>query len=59
MTFAVDEHKRRLGCFAAVEAVFVDAIFDVALWVFVIYGYDGVFVRTLNCELGVSHNLIV
>src|SRR6266550_9600588 len=36
----------------------LDEILDAALRAFATYGYDGVAVRTLNRELGVSHNLI-
>jgi AcrR family transcriptional regulator len=36
----------------------VEQILDVAFRAFATYGYDGVAVRTLNRELGVSHNLI-
>src|ERR1700724_4843859 len=38
--------------------VTVEKILDAAVRVFATYGYDGVAVRTLNRELGVSHNLI-
>src|SRR3984893_16572730 len=38
--------------------VTVEQILDAALCAFATYGYDGVAVRTLNRELGVSHNLI-
>src|SRR3984893_14891448 len=36
----------------------IEQILDAALCAFATYGYDGVAVRTLNRELGVSHNLI-
>jgi AcrR family transcriptional regulator len=36
----------------------VEQILDAAFRAFATYGYDGVSVRTLNRELGVSHNLI-
>jgi AcrR family transcriptional regulator len=36
----------------------LEQILDVAFRAFATYGYDGVAVRTLNRELGVSHNLI-
>src|ERR1700716_907373 len=36
----------------------LDEILAAALRAFATHGYDGVFVRTLNRELGVSHNLI-
>jgi AcrR family transcriptional regulator len=36
----------------------VEQILDAAFRAFATYGYDGVAVRTLNRELGVSHNLI-
>jgi AcrR family transcriptional regulator len=38
--------------------VTVEQILDDAFRAFATYGYDGVVVRTLNRELGVSHNLI-
>src|SRR4030088_228327 len=38
--------------------VTVEQILDAAFRAFATYGYDGVVVRTLNRELGVSHNLI-
>jgi AcrR family transcriptional regulator len=38
--------------------VAVEQILDAAFRAFATYGYDGVAVRTLNRELGVSHNLI-
>ena len=36
----------------------VEQILDAAFRAFATYGYDGVSVRTLNRDLGVSHNLI-
>src|ERR1700682_5311966 len=36
----------------------LEQILDAAFRRFATYGYDGVSVRTLNRELGVSHNLI-
>src|SRR6266851_1639654 len=36
----------------------LEQILDAAFRAFATYGYDGVAVRTLNRELGVSHNLI-
>jgi TetR/AcrR family transcriptional regulator len=36
----------------------LEQILDAAFRAFATYGYDGVVVRTLNRELGVSHNLI-
>jgi AcrR family transcriptional regulator len=36
----------------------LDQILDAAFRAFATYGYDGVAVRTLNRDLGVSHNLI-
>jgi TetR/AcrR family transcriptional regulator len=38
--------------------VTLEQILDAAFRAFATYGYDGVVVRTLNRELGVSHNLI-
>jgi AcrR family transcriptional regulator len=38
--------------------VTAEQILDAAFRAFATYGYDGVAVRTLNRELGVSHNLI-
>ena len=38
--------------------VTIEQILDAAFRAFATYGYDGVAVRTLNRELGVSHNLI-
>jgi AcrR family transcriptional regulator len=50
---------RRTGRPKAEDApVTVDQILEAAFRAFATYGYDGVAVRTLNRELGVSHNLI-
>ncbi|MEA2159404.1 MAG: TetR/AcrR family transcriptional regulator [Solirubrobacteraceae bacterium] len=50
---------RRTGRPRAEDApVTVERILDAAFRAFATYGYDGVAVRTLNRELGVSHNLI-
>jgi AcrR family transcriptional regulator len=38
--------------------VTLEQILDAAFRAFATYGYDGVVIRTLNRELGVSHNLI-
>ncbi len=57
----VAEHSRakRTGRPKAQDApVTVEQILDAAFRAFATYGYDGVAVRTLNRELGVSHNLI-
>jgi AcrR family transcriptional regulator len=40
------------------DAVPAETILDAALQAFATHGYDGVSVRTLNRELGVSHSLI-
>jgi AcrR family transcriptional regulator len=50
---------RRTGRPKAQDApVTLEQILDTAFRAFATYGYDGVAVRTLNRELGVSHNLI-
>jgi AcrR family transcriptional regulator len=50
---------RRTGRPRAQDApVTLEEILDAAFRAFATYGYDGVAVRTLNRELGVSHNLI-
>jgi AcrR family transcriptional regulator len=57
----VAEHSaaKRTGRPKAQDApVTVEQILDTAFRAFATYGYDGVAVRTLNRELGVSHNLI-
>jgi TetR/AcrR family transcriptional regulator len=52
-------HSKRTGRPRAQDApVTVEQILDTAFRAFATYGYDGVTVRTLNRELGVSHNLI-
>jgi TetR/AcrR family transcriptional regulator len=50
--------KRRGRPKAQDAPVTVEQILDAAFRAFATYGYDGVTVRTLNRELGVSHNLI-
>src|ERR1700716_4731427 len=51
--------RKRTGRPKAQDApVTVEQILDAAFRAFATYGYDGVAVRTLNRELGVSHNLI-
>jgi TetR/AcrR family transcriptional regulator len=51
--------RKRTGRPRAQDApVTVEQILDAAFRAFATYGYDGVAVRTLNRELGVSHNLI-
>ena len=49
---------RRAGRPTADAAVPGQALLDAALRAFATYGYDGVSVRTLSRELGVSHNLM-
>jgi TetR/AcrR family transcriptional regulator len=50
---------KRVGRPKAADApATVEQILDTAFRAFATYGYDGVAVRTLNRELGVSHNLI-
>jgi TetR/AcrR family transcriptional regulator len=50
---------RRTGRPKAEDApVTLEQILDAAFRAFATYGYEGVAVRTLNRELGVSHNLI-
>lgn len=49
---------RRRGRPKAGNAVDASAILDAALQAFARSGFDGVAVRTLNAELGVSHSLI-
>ena len=51
-------HKRTGRPKAQDAPVTVEQILDAAFRAFATYGYDGVAVRTLNRELGVSHNLI-
>jgi AcrR family transcriptional regulator len=56
---AQTSERRRTGRPKAKDApVKVEQILDAAFRAFATYGYDGVAVRTLNRELGVSHNLI-
>src|SRR5882757_1342824 len=51
--------RKRTGRPRAKDApVKPEQILDLAFRAFATYGYDGVAVRTLNRELGVSHNLI-
>jgi TetR/AcrR family transcriptional regulator len=51
--------EKRAGRPKAQDApVTVERILDAAFRAFATYGYDGAAVRTLNRELGVSHNLI-
>jgi AcrR family transcriptional regulator len=52
------EHKRRGRPRAQDAPATLEQILDAAFRAFATYGYDGVSVRTLNRELGVSHNLI-
>jgi TetR/AcrR family transcriptional regulator len=56
---ATSSEGKRAGRPKAQDApVTVEQILDAAFRAFATYGYDGVAVRTLNRELGVSHNLI-
>jgi TetR/AcrR family transcriptional regulator len=56
---AKTSERKRTGRPRAQDApVTVEQILDAAFRAFATYGYDGVAVRTLNRELGVSHNLI-
>jgi TetR/AcrR family transcriptional regulator len=56
---AQTSESKRSGRPKAEDApVTVEEILDAAFRAFATYGYDGVAVRTLNRELGVSHNLI-
>src|SRR5437762_5117896 len=51
--------RKRTGQPKSYDApVTLEQILDAAFRAFATYGYDGVAVRTLNRELGVSHNLI-
>ena len=52
------QQARRRGRPKAQDTVNAGEILDAALRAFATYGYDGVSIRTLNAELGVSHNLI-
>ena len=58
MTGSEKQRRRRGRPPAGGDAVAADAILDAALRAFATHGYDGVSVRTLNRELGVSHSLI-
>ncbi len=56
---AQTSERKRTGRPKAQDApVTVEQILDEAFRAFATYGYDGVAVRTLNRELGVSHNLL-
>ena len=56
---AQTSEDKRTGRPRAEDApVTLEQILDAAFRAFATYGYDGVAVRTLNRELGVSHNLI-
>jgi TetR/AcrR family transcriptional regulator len=56
---AQTSEDKRTGRPKAEDApVTLEQILDAAFRAFATYGYDGVAVRTLNRELGVSHNLI-
>jgi TetR/AcrR family transcriptional regulator len=56
---AQTSQRKRAGRPKAKDApVTLEQILDAAFRAFATYGYDGVAVRTLNRELGVSHNLI-
>jgi AcrR family transcriptional regulator len=56
---AQTSEDKRTGRPRAQDApVTLEQILDAAFRAFATYGYDGVVVRTLNRELGVSHNLI-
>jgi len=56
---AQTSEDKRTGRPKAQDApVTLEQILDAAFRAFATYGYDGVAVRTLNRELGVSHNLI-
>src|ERR1700757_5170575 len=50
--------ERPRGRPKASDAVPIEEILDKALIMFATVGYDGMSLRTLNRELGVSHNLI-
>jgi AcrR family transcriptional regulator len=59
LTVSAKQNVKRRGRPRAEDApAALDAILDAAMRAFATYGYDGVSVRTLNRELGVSHNLI-
>jgi AcrR family transcriptional regulator len=56
---AATKQRKRAGRPKAQDApVTLEQILDAAFRAFATYGYEGVTVRTLNRELGVSHNLI-
>jgi AcrR family transcriptional regulator len=56
---AKTSQAKRMGRPKAQDApATLEQILDAAFRAFATYGYDGVAVRTLNRELGVSHNLI-
>jgi AcrR family transcriptional regulator len=56
---AASTERRRMGRPRAEDApVTPEQILDAAFRAFATHGYDGVSVRTLNRDLGVSHNLI-
>src|SRR5882672_9230055 len=58
-SMAETKQTKRAGRPKAQDApVTLEQILDAAFRAFATYGYDGVTVRTLNRELGVSHNLI-
>lgn len=57
MITAVKSERPR-GRPKASESMPIDEILDKALTMFATVGYDGMSLRTLNRELGVSHNLI-
>jgi TetR/AcrR family transcriptional regulator len=54
----ISERKRTGRPKAQDAPATLEQILDAAFRAFATYGYDGVAVRTLNRELGVSHNLI-
>jgi len=57
MTTAMKSERPR-GRPKAADSVPIEEILDKALSMFATVGYDGMSMRTLNRELGVSHNLI-
>src|ERR1700726_965029 len=54
----ITDHKRAGRPRTEDAPVTTEQILDAAFRAFATYGYDGTTVRTLNRELGVSHNLI-